>query len=213
MASPRFWAIAGNIGAGKSSLARWLEHTFGLSPAYEPQDENPYLADFYGDMRRWAFSSQLFFLTRRFKTQRDLERSFRSGPLLASRGVVQDRSIYEDAEVFAAHHHGSGNIDDRDWATYRELYEAMRAELAPPDLMIYLRCPVPALRSRIRRRARGYEQGIPLAYLRALDGLYEAWFARYALSPTLVIDTSEVDYVEDLFDRRALVDEIARRLG
>ncbi len=214
MARPRYVAVAGNMGAGKSSLVRWLHLTFGLEPAYEPHDENPYLADFYGDMRRWAFSSQLFFLSRRFKMQRELERSLAEGAGDPARpGVVQDRTLYEDAEVFAAHHHEAGNIDDRDWATYRELYETLRDGLAPPDLMIYLRCPVPALRKRIRRRGRGYEQAIAPAYLRSLDRLYESWFARYDRSPTLVIDTSEVDYVEDLFHRKALIDEISARLG
>lgn len=208
MGKPRFIAVAGNIGAGKSSLVHWLHLTFDLSPVYEPQDENPYIADFYGDMRRWAFSSQLFFLVRRFKMQRELERA-----LAQSTGaIVQDRSIYEDAEVFAAHHHTCGNIDGRDWATYRELYETMRAELSPPDLMIYLRCPVPALKRRIRRRGRGYEQRISVSYLRSLDALYESWFASYDRSPTLVIDTSEVDYVEDMFARTALIDELQRRL-
>lgn len=208
--APRYLAVAGNMGAGKSSLVKWLHATFGLEPVYEPQDENPYLEDFYRDMKRWAFSSQLFFLARRFRMQRDLERSL---PELPKRGVVLDRSIYEDAEIFAAHHHQVGNIDDRDWGTYQDLYGAMKAELRPPDLMVYLRCPVGALRRRIQRRGRGYEQAIPTTYLRALDRLYEEWFARYDRSPTLVIDTSEVDYVEDLFHREALLDEIGRRLG
>lgn len=208
--APRYLAVAGNMGAGKSSLVKWLHATFGLEPVYEPQDENPYLEDFYRDMKRWAFSSQLFFLARRFRMQRDLERAL---PELPKRGVVLDRSIYEDAEIFAAHHHQVGNIDDRDWGTYQDLYGAMKAELRPPDLMVYLRCPVGALRRRIQRRGRGYEQAIPTTYLRALDRLYEEWFARYDRSPTLVIDTSEVDYVEDLFHREALLDEIGRRLG
>jgi deoxyadenosine/deoxycytidine kinase len=208
--APRYLAVAGNMGAGKSSLVKWLHATFDLEPAYEPQDENPYLEDFYRDMKRWAFSSQLFFLARRFRMQRELERSL---PSLDRRGVVLDRSIYEDAEIFAAHHRQAGNIDARDWSTYQDLYGAMRAELRPPDLMVYLRCPVGALRRRIQRRGRGYEQAIPTAYLRALDRLYEDWFARYDQSPTLVIDTSEVDYVEDLFHREALLDEIGRRLG
>lgn len=197
------------MGAGKSSLVRWLHLTFGFEPVYEPQDDNPYLEDFYRDMPRWAFSSQLFFLTRRFRLQRDLERSLRQ---MVGRGVVQDRTLYEDAEIFAALHHRSGNIDDRDFRTYCDLYETMRAEVVRPDLMIYLRCPVPTLRKRIKRRGRGYEQAIPTAYLRSLDGLYESWFARYDLSPTLIIDSSEVDYVEDLFHRKALIDEIKARL-
>ncbi|MCU0658486.1 MAG: deoxynucleoside kinase [Polyangiaceae bacterium] len=208
--APRYLAVAGNMGAGKSSLVKWLNATFGLEPFYEPQDENPYLEDFYRDMRRWAFSSQLFFLSRRFRMQRDLERSL---PTLQRRGIVQDRSIYEDAEIFAAHHHQAGNIDARDWGTYQDLYGAIRSEIRPPDLMIYLRCPVPALRRRIQRRGRGYEQAIPTAYLKALDRLYEDWFARYDLSPSLVIDTSEVDYVEDLFHREALMDELERWLS
>jgi deoxyadenosine/deoxycytidine kinase len=208
--APRYLAVAGNMGAGKSSLVKWLNATFGLEPFYEPQDENPYLEDFYRDMRRWAFSSQLFFLSRRFRMQRELERSL---PTLQRRGIVQDRSIYEDAEIFAAHHHQAGNIDARDWGTYQDLYGAIRSEIRPPDLMIYLRCPVPALRRRIQRRGRGYEQSIPTAYLKALDRLYEDWFARYDLSPSLVIDTSEVDYVEDLFHREALIDELERWLS
>ncbi|RYE89992.1 MAG: deoxynucleoside kinase [Myxococcales bacterium] len=210
MASARFIAVAGNIGAGKSSLVKWLHHTFGLTPVYEPQDENPYIEDFYRDMRRWAFPSQLFFLARRFRMQRDLERSL---PTLPGRGIVQDRSLYEDAEIFAAHHHEAGNLDDRDWSTYSDLYAAMRAEVRPPDLMIYLRCPVKALQARIRRRGRGYEQALPPAYLRDLERLYEGWFDRYTLSPTFVLDTSEIDYVEDLFHRKALIDELERLIG
>lgn len=207
--APRYLAVAGNMGAGKSSLVKWLHATFRLEPVYEPQDDNPYLEDFYRDMKRWAFSSQLFFLARRFRMQRELERELPGYP---GRGIVQDRSIYEDAEIFAAHHRQVGNIDARDWSTYQDLYGAMRSEIRPPDLMIYLRCPVNALRRRIQRRGRGYEQAIPITYLRALDRLYEDWFANYLLSPTLVIDTSEVDYVEDLFHREALIDEINQRL-
>jgi deoxyadenosine/deoxycytidine kinase len=129
-----------------------------------------------------------------------------------ARGVVQDRTIYEDAEVFAAHLHEKGHIDDRDWRTYDDLYRTLRAELAPPDLMIYLRCPMPVLRKRIRLRGRAYEKAIPLPYLKALDRLYEKWFESYDLSPSLVLDTSELDYVTQLFDRKALMDEIERRL-
>jgi deoxyadenosine/deoxycytidine kinase len=229
VARTRFVAVAGNIGAGKSSLVKWLHQTFGLRPFFEPQDENPYLADFYRDMRRWAYSSQLFFLVQRFRMHREMERQFlgarasgtgtRTPPaapfsgLSELRGVVQDRTIFEDAEVFAAHHHQAGNIDDRDWRTYSDLYRTLRDELAPPDLMIYLRCPMPALKKRIKLRGRAYESSIPTAYLRALDRLYEDWFARYDLSPTLILDTSELDYVTKLFDRHALIGEIERRIA
>jgi deoxyadenosine/deoxycytidine kinase len=205
----RFVAVAGNIGAGKSSLVKWLDRTFGFAAYYEPHEDNPYLVDFYRDMSRWAFSSQLFFLVHRFRMQRDLERSLET---TTARGVVLDRSLYEDAEVFAAYLHEAKHIDDRDWATYRSLYEGLRSELVVPDLMIYLRCPVKTLRRRIRARGRGYEQAIPTKYLTALDRLYEAWFSTYTLSRTLVIDTSEVDYVEGLFDRRATIEAVERAL-
>jgi deoxyadenosine/deoxycytidine kinase len=212
VARPKFVAVAGNIGAGKSSLVKWLHQTFGLEPFFEPQDLNPYLADFYGDMKRWAYSSQLFFLVQRFRMHREMERTV-LGEASTLRGVVQDRTIFEDAEIFAAHHHEVGNIDARDWATYSDLYRTLRDELARPDLMIYLRCPMPALKKRIKLRGRSYEAAIPTPYLRALDRLYERWFERYDLSPTLVLDTSELDYVTRLFDRHQLIGEIERRIA
>lgn len=209
----RYVVVAGNIGAGKSSLTKWLERTCGFQPFYEPHEDNPYLADFYGDMKRWAFSSQLFFLTRRFRMQRELERTLQAVAEAEAKGVVLDRSLYEDAEVFAAYLHQAGHIDARDWQTYTDLYATLRDGLRVPDLMIYLRCPVRVLRKRIRARGRGYEQSIPNSYLKSLDRLYEAWFARYTMSRTLIVDTSEVDYVEDLFDRRALIEAVERALA
>lgn len=201
----RYIAVAGNIGTGKSSLVRWLCAHYDLEPFFEPHEENPYLADFYADMKRWAFHSQLFFLVQRFKIHKQLEGR--------ARPVVQDRTLYEDAEIFAAHLHAAGYIDDRDWATYTDLYNTLRAELRPPDLMIYLRCPLATLHKRIRQRGRAYERAIPLSYLRALDSLYEAWFARYDLSPTLVIETGRLDYVTRLFDRHELLRVIDAHLG
>jgi deoxyadenosine/deoxycytidine kinase len=140
-------AVAGQHGrSGKSSLVKWLCQQFELTPFFEPHDENPYLADFYADMPRWAFNSQLFFLVKRFKIHRELEAS--------GRGVVQDRTLDEDAEVFAAVPPPAGHINDRDWATYSDLYTSLRSELRPPDLMIYLRCEVKTLRKRIQMRGR-----------------------------------------------------------
>jgi deoxyadenosine/deoxycytidine kinase len=201
----RYIAVAGNIGAGKSSLVQWLCTHYDLEPFFEPHAENPYLQDFYADMKRWAFPSQLFFLVNRFRHHKQLEG--------AARPAVQDRTIFEDAEIFAAHLHAAGFIDDRDWATYTDLYSTLRGELRPPDLMIYLRCPLPTLQKRIRQRGRAYEKAIPVSYLRSLEALYERWFAGYTLSPTLVLETGRLDYVTRLFDRHELMREIDARLG
>jgi deoxyadenosine/deoxycytidine kinase len=201
LAGPRrIVAIAGNIGAGKSSLVEWLRQHFALVPFFEPNDENPYLVDFYQNMSRWSFPSQLFFLVRRFRLHRAMQRQ--------AQDVVQDRTIYEDAEIFAMHLHRSGCMDQRDYATYRELYTTLCGELRPPDLLIFLRCPVRVLRKRIRQRGRTFEQAVPATYLLALDRLYDEWFARYDLSPTLVIDTDRLDYVQNLFDRHELAERV-----
>lgn len=205
----RIIAVAGTIGAGKSSLVEWLEKKFGMVPFFEPNDENPYLADFYGNMSRWAMSSQLFFLVRRFQIHRQIDRSAAED----GRALVQDRTIYEDAEIFAAHLHDTGHLDDRDWAMYEELYRTLREELRPPDLMIYLRCPLKTLTRRIKQRGRTFEKAIPRSYLASLERLYEAWFARYTLSPTLVVETDRLDYIERLFDRLELVQAIEKHLA
>lgn len=203
--SPRYIAVAGTIGAGKSSLVRWLCQHYNLEPFYEPHEDNPYLEDFYRDMKRWAFQSQLFFLVRRFQHHRTMEQR--------AHAVVQDRTIYEDAEIFARHHRDAGNIDDRDWATYESLYHSLRDELRAPDLMLYLRCPFDTLRRRIKARGRAYEQAIPSSYLRELEQLYDRWFEGYSRSPKLVIETDRLDYVTRLFDRAELVRTLDRHLG
>ena len=193
MKPERYIAVAGNIGVGKTSLVTYLTTRYEFKPFYEPFAENPYLADFYRDMKAWAFHSQMWFLTHKYRVHRELEQT--EGPL------VQDRSIYEDAEIFATYLHRSGRMADRDFATYSELYRAMRAALRPPDLVIYLRCSVRAIRSRIRRRGRASEQDIPLDYLRKLNGLYEEWMGGWNQSPKLVWESDRMDYVEDLVDR------------
>jgi deoxyadenosine/deoxycytidine kinase len=209
MAAPRVIAVAGTMGAGKSSLVTWMRDQFGMVPFFEPNEENPYLADFYADMPRWALHSQLFFLIRRFQIHKEIDaRAARD-----ERPIVQDRTIYEDVEVFAAHLHQRGAIDDRDWAMVEELYATLRREIRPPDLLIYLRCPMRALERRIRRRGRAFEQTIPKAYLAALEVLYEEWIARYDLSPTIIVETDRLDYVEDLFDRLELTETIRKHLG
>ncbi len=204
MAPKKFIAIAGNIGAGKTELTSFLCKKYGLTPFFEPNDQNPYLADFYRDMKTWAFRSQIFFLTHKFRLHRKLQRS--------SGTVVQDRTLYEDAEIFAKNLHRQGFIDRRDFATYRELYESVAESLAPPDLMIYLKCSVRTLRERIQLRGRHIEHDIPTAYLRRLNKLYEEWFRSYSTSPVLVLSTDKLDYLTDLVDRVDLFHKIEKHL-
>ncbi len=196
----KFIAIAGNIGAGKSSLLEFLSTTYHVAPFYEPNEDNPYLADFYRDMKRWAFQSQLFFLSNKFRIHQEADR--------VQGVVVQDRTIYEDAEIFATALYRMRKIDQRDWQTYWAFYQNIISSIQPPDLMIYLRCPVRVLRQRIRSRGRSMEQDIPLAYLRRLDQLYEEWLARYTLSEVLVVESGQLDYVSDLIDRQDLRERI-----
>jgi deoxyadenosine/deoxycytidine kinase len=207
MGRPTVIAVAGNMGSGKSSLVEWLRQVFGMTPFFEPNEDNPYLEDFYADMHRWAYSSQLWFLIRRFQTHRAIDQSGTSRP------VVQDRTIYEDAEIFARHLYTSGHIDERDWGSYRELYVTLEHELRPPDLMIYLRCPMKTLVKRIQRRGRSFEQKVSRRYLSSLEKLYDQWIAHYDASPMLVLDTDRLDYVEGLFDRLQLLNEIERLVG
>ncbi len=209
MAKPSVIAVAGNMGAGKSSLVTWLRQQFGMTPFFEPNEDNPYLADFYDDMGRWAFNSQIWFLIRRFQIHRTIDRTAHG----RRHPVVQDRTIYEDAEIFAAHLHAAGHISDRDWVSYQELYHTLAAELRPPDLMIYLRCPLKTLTQRIRRRGRAFEQQVPRKYLKALEELYESWVQRYDASPKLVLETDRLDYVEHLFDRLELLRAIETHAG
>ena len=204
MSGQKFIAIAGNIGAGKTELTAFLCKKYGLQPFFEPNDQNPYLADFYKDMKTWAFRSQIFFLTHKFRLHRELEKQ--------SGTAIQDRTIYEDAEIFAKNLFRQRQIDKRDWKTYWELYETVAAALKPPDLMIYLRCPVKTLKQRIRIRGRKMEQDIPTPYLNRLNALYEDWFTRYKMSPVLVLPTDTLDYLTNLVDRVDLFRQIEKHL-
>jgi deoxyadenosine/deoxycytidine kinase len=191
----RFLAIAGNIGSGKTSLVQFLRARYGFEPVYEPFADNPYLDDFYADMQAWAFHSQLYFLTHKFRLHLGLSENQAT--------VVQDRTIYEDAEIFCRNLHQSGKLSRRDFATYMELYEGMQRVLRPPDLLIYLRCSVRAVRRRIKARGRPSEQTIPTRYLSGLNRLYESWIEAYQLSPVLVWDSERQDYLSDLVDQLA----------
>jgi deoxyadenosine/deoxycytidine kinase len=200
----RYIAVAGNMGSGKTSLVEFLCRRYDLKPFYEPNDTNPYLKDFYQDMQRWAFHSQIYFLSHKFRLHRDLERYPGT--------VIQDRTIYEDAEIFARNLFNSGMMSRRDWKTYLELYNTIRADLTPPDILIYLRCSVRTMKKRIRLRGRGMEQQIPTAYLQKLDRLYRRWMARYDLSPVVVVESDRLDYVTDLVHRIDLLQAIEKIL-
>lgn len=193
-------AIAGNIGAGKTSLVEFLTSTYDIVPFYEPNDENPYLEDFYKDMKRWSFHSQLFFLSNKFRIHQQVD---------STQGVVvQDRTIFEDVEIFATALHQMKQINTRDWQTYQTFYQSIIASIKPPDLMIYLKCSIRTTRKRIKIRGRKMEQDIPLSYLKRLDKLYENWINNYSLSKVMVIETDKLDYVCDLIDRLDVMQQI-----
>ena len=200
-----FIAVSGNIGAGKSSLVGFLSKRFGLRPLYEPVEDNPYLVDFYADMKHWAFHSQMFYLSRKLSLHFDAQS--------AEGKVVLDRTIYEDAEIFAEALHRRRVLVGRDYRTYRELYELIRGQLQPPDLMIYLRASIRTVRRRIRERGRPEEQNMPRSYLRMLHELYEGWFEAYDLGPKVVIETDELNYLTDLVDRIDLIERIEKLLA
>ncbi len=200
----RFIAVAGNIGVGKSTLVAMLCKRLGWQPFYEPVVENPYLADFYADMHAWAFHSQIFFLTRRLRSHVELSQFPDS--------VVQDRSVYEDAEIFAQNLFLQGHIQPRDYQTYRELYETAVQLLPPPDLMIYLRASVPTLLDRISHRGRDYERSISPDYLQSLNDLYESWISDFVMCPVLTIPSDDLDYVAHSGHLNLVVKKIQEKL-
>lgn len=200
----KFVAVAGNIGVGKSTLVTMLCKDLGWEPFYEPVTENPYLADFYADMKAWAFHSQIFFLTHRL----------RSHFLLSQRegSVIQDRSLYEDAEIFARNLYLQGHIAARDYRSYRELYETASQFLPAPDLVVYLRASVPTLMARISHRGRDYERTITPEYLESLNGLYEQWIENFTLCPMLSVPADDLDYVAHPGHLRLIVDKVQEKL-
>jgi len=200
----KYIVLAGNIGAGKSTLVSLLAKNLDFTPYFEPVAENPFLKDFYTDMKRWAFHSQVFFLTSRAKAHREL--------ITDSRSVVQDRSLYEDAEVFARNLHIQGALMEEEWATYRELYQTLASILPSPDLVIYIRASVKTLKSRIAKRARDFEANIPDSYLEGLNRLYEEWIQSFTLAPVLTIPGDRLDFVEDSDDFSAIAAAVRKRL-
>jgi deoxyadenosine/deoxycytidine kinase len=199
-----FVTVAGNIGAGKSSLTKLLGERFHWKPYYESVDDNPYLSDFYADMHRWSFHLQIYFLANRFKCHKMIVES--------SESVIQDRSIYEDAEIFAHNLHDIGRMENRDYENYVSLFHVMMEYLQPPDLMIYLKASVDTLMRQITRRGRSFEQGIQRDYLDQLNRLYTDWIDNYKLGPLLVIPSDNLDFVNKKEDLQYVISLVKNAL-
>ena len=197
-------AITGNIGAGKTTLADLLGKHYGWPVLYEAVEENPYLTDFYADMPRWAFHTQIFFLNSRFNQVRKIRENTGS--------IVQDRTIYEDAYIFATNLHLSGLMPRRDFNNYLALFNSMSSLVRPPDLVVYLKAGLPKLMSQIRQRGRDYERNLSLDYLRRLNERYEEWTGSYREGPLLTVDTNGLDFVDRPADLDAVIREVDRAL-
>jgi deoxyadenosine/deoxycytidine kinase len=200
----KFIAVAGNVGVGKSTLTRMLSEYLCWEPFFEAVDDNPYLADFYRDMRTWSFHSQVYFLSRRLGHHRQIIE--RPGT------VVQDRSVYEDAEIFARNLYLQGNMGERDWHSYWDLYQTVITILPPPDLVIYLQASVPVLQERIRQRGRDYEQRISVEYLTQLNELYDTWAQGFRLCPVLTVPTDSLNFVSDTSRLQLIADRVLEKL-
>jgi deoxyadenosine/deoxycytidine kinase len=200
----QFVAVAGNIGVGKSTLVKKLADQKKWQAYFEPVAENPYLEEFYTDMKTWAFQSQVFFLTHRLRMHLDL--------LENPESVIQDRSVYEDAEIFATNLHRQGQMGERDFSSYRKLYALLSDMLRPPDLVIYLQASVPTLQRRISLRGRDFESNISEDYLARLNELYERWIANFALCPVLTVPTDEMDFVAHNGHLELIVEKMDERL-
>ncbi|MBN2806129.1 MAG: deoxynucleoside kinase [Prolixibacteraceae bacterium] len=197
-------AIAGNIGAGKTTLTALLAKHYGWEPNYETVDDNPYLNDFYNDMQRWSFNLQIFFLNSRFKQVVDIRKSGNT--------VIQDRTIYEDAEIFAPNLHDMGLMSTRDFENYRSLFKLMVELIQPPDLLIYLRASVPTLVSQIQERGREYEESIRLDYLKMLNERYELWISKYKASKMLIVNVDDLSFHTNAEDLSKIIDRIDAQL-
>ncbi|KAB2872139.1 MAG: deoxynucleoside kinase [Bacteroidales bacterium] len=193
-------AVAGNIGSGKTTLTGLLAKHYKWKPHYEDVDDNPYLNDFYEDMQRWSFNLQIYFLNSRFSQIVDIHRK--------GEDVIQDRTIYEDANIFAPNLHQMGLMSTRDFNNYLALFNLMTSLIQPPDLLIYLRATVPTLVRQIQKRGRDYEKNIRLDYLQRLNERYEAWIESYKNGKLLIIDVDNLNFPEKPEDLRLIINKI-----
>lgn len=193
-------AIAGNIGAGKTTLTKLLSKHYGWTPHFEDVDDNPYLDDFYNEMQRWSFNLQIYFLRSRFAQIKDIRDS--------GQDVIQDRTIYEDAHIFAPNLHAMGLMTSRDFENYMNLFELMDSFVPAPDMLIYLRASVPTLVDQIQKRGREYESSIRLDYLNRLNERYEAWISEYDKGKLLVIDVDNLNFIDSQEDLGSVINKV-----
>ncbi|WP_372792860.1 deoxynucleoside kinase [Lutibacter sp.] len=198
-------AIAGNIGAGKTTLTKLLAKHYKWDPHFESVDENPYLDDFYGEMERWSFNLQVYFLNSRFRQVLEIRESGRS--------IIQDRTIYEDARIFAPNLHAMGLMTNRDFKNYESLFELMERLVTPPDLLIYLRASIPTLVGQIHKRGRDYENSISIDYLSRLNERYEAWITKYTKGKLLIIDVDNLNFVDNQEDLGTVINKIDSQIN
>jgi len=198
-------AIVGNIGAGKTTLTELLAKNYGWEPLYEAVDNNPYLEDFYSDMKRWSFNLQIYFLNNRFQQIIEIQKS--------SRNIIQDRTIYEDAFIFAENLHDMGLMTSRDYENYRAIFDNITSFIKPPDLLIYLKASVPTLVNNIQRRGREYESGIRLDYLSKLNDKYQKWIDGYKLGKLLILDKDNLDFTNNPEDLGSIIQLIEREIN
>jgi deoxyadenosine/deoxycytidine kinase len=197
-------AIAGNIGSGKTTLTELLAKHFGWEPHFEDVENNPYLFDFYQDMPRWSFNLQIFFLNSRFRQMIDIQQGEKT--------VIQDRTIYEDARIFAPNLHAMGLMTTRDFENYTRLYETISSLIKPPDLVIYLKATIPTLVNQIQRRGRDYEENLRLDYLRRLNDYYEAWAGKFTEGKLLTIDVDNCNFADKSEDLGTVINRVHAEL-
>jgi deoxyadenosine/deoxycytidine kinase len=198
-------AIVGNIGAGKTTLTEMLAKNYGWEPIFEAVDNNPYLEDFYNEMKRWSFNLQIYFLNSRYRQIVDIQKN--------GRNIIQDRTIYEDAYIFAENLHDMGLMTTRDYENYQSMFDNITEFIKPPDLLVYLKASVPTLVNNIQRRGREYEIGIRIDYLSKLNEKYDKWINGYKLGKLLVLDKDNLDFANNTEDMAAIVEKIEREIN